>query len=171
MTILGGGFFPQTHGQKLGYNQIKDLLQDYQSLSSAERAQLSESELAESYVKPMFEALGWAISPGPSEPPAEAGSIDFELTYEDLIIPVDVRKPVGSDSRLEPPKGLEDVDWAVVTDFETVRIWDLSGPKSSLYLESGPEQYLSGEGEQHDLLAAQVFYERLVSQEVETTPN
>jgi hypothetical protein len=117
----------------------------------------------------MFQALGWSITLGPSETQGGAASADFNLTYEDLVVPVDVRKATGSDSRLKPPKGLETVDWAIATDFETVLIWDLSGPKPSLYLESGPEQYLSGEDEEHDVLAAQVFYERLVSQDGETT--
>ena len=165
MSILGGGFFPYGRGRKPGYDQIKSLLQEYQSLSHGGRARLRESELTESYVKPMFEALGWGISPGPSEPPGEAGSIDFELTYEDLVVPVDVKKPIGSDSGLKPPNGLEDADWGISTDFETVLIWDLSGPKPSLYLESGPEEYLNDEDDQHDVLAAGVFCERLASTE------
>ena len=163
MRILGGGLFPYGHGRKPGYDEIKDLLEDYRSLSDAGQAQLSESALAESYVKPMFQALGWGITPGPGETPGDADSADFSLTCEDLIIPVAVRKATGSDSRLKPPKGLEDVDWAIATDFETVRIWDLSGAKPTLYLESGPEQYLNDEDEKHDVLAAEVFYEELVS--------
>jgi hypothetical protein len=169
VQIIGGGLLPQMGGHRSAHAQITSLLQEYQDLSESQQAQLSESKLAESYVKPMFQALGWGITSGPNETQGGAASTDFQLTYEDLVIPVDVRKPTGSDSRLKPPKGLEDVDWAIGTDFETVRIWDLSGPRPSLYLDSGPEQYLSGEDEQHDLLAAQVFYDRLVSQDGQTT--
>ena len=170
MQIIGGGFIPNMGGGgRSARDQLTALLQEFQSLSDSEHAQLSESELAESYVKPMFQALGWGITLGPSETQGGAASADFSLTYEDLVVPVAVWRATGSDSRLKPPKGLETVDWAIATDFETVRIWELSGPKPSLYLDSGPEQYLSGEDEEHDVLAAQVFYERLVSQDGETT--
>jgi hypothetical protein len=166
MTPTESDSIGQRPRRRLGYQTVYNLLRDYERLSSAERGQLSESELSDRFVEPMFQALGWTVWTAGGIPESETASLDLELVYKDLHIPVEVEIPGGVDPRFRLRRQwLGGWKWGIVTDFETVRIWDLRDPNRPEVLpESGPRAYVTDDDEQHDLLAAEVFYSRVVTE-------
>jgi hypothetical protein len=154
-----------------GYEQVYKLVLQYDSIPSHERGQITEGEVLDSFVRSMFRALGWSIeadASGPalkSAPPARRA--DLVVSHHDIRVVVEVKRfgdtldSQAEDQLLQFARSAG-MPWGILTNFETVRIWDFRDPASSrLVLESGPRSYLTDESEDHDLLAAEEFYRRL----------
>jgi hypothetical protein len=145
---------PAVRPRRPGYDHIYNLFQQYEEIPPQQRTQIQESEVSNAYVEPMFQALGWDVWVAP--PP------ELELAYRDLRVPVEV-KGFGDSlnfdaSSLQRWRGVS--TWGILTNFETVHVWDLD--RQSLILESSPWSYVADDREEDDLLAAHIFYERLV---------
>jgi len=140
-----------------GYDLIYDLVQKYDELSSDERAQMREPDLSEFYVQPMFQALGWTVW--------VVQPHTLELEYKDLRVPIEIKKPAGNllDSDTGPlQEWFGGPDWGILTNFETIHLWDLRNPnRPNLILETSPWYYVTDDREEDDLLAASVFYEKM----------
>jgi hypothetical protein len=138
--------------QRPGYGHIYDLVHKYGDLSPDEREKLSEVELSDFFIQPMFQALGWDVW----VPPARGSRlIDLELQYKDITAAVKVKK-------LFDPKSLRASeltgqwvggwDWAILTNFEIIRILDLlrnkelSTMRSSWDWEEGSYALRMGQG-------------------------
>jgi len=162
----------QVRQRRSGYDHIYDLVQKYDTLSSDELAQMRGNDLVDSYVQPMFEALGWSVS---KEEPFNVvrgieGSrviqVDLLLSYRDLRVLVEVKRPskrLGeqADDQLFHYLHQTRNSWGFLTNFETIRILDLRDlNQSTLLLETSPRLYVADDDEEHDLLAAAVFYNR-----------
>ncbi|GAG25903.1 unnamed protein product, partial [marine sediment metagenome] len=153
-----------------GYDRIYDLVQKYDDLPPDERMQMSESHLIESYVQPMFETLGWSVErEGHNIAIGErVFRIDLVLVHHGLRVPVEVKKPIGhqaseTDDSLRAYASVSDMSWGILTGFENIHLWDFRDPNHpSLYVETSPWHYLTDEREEHGLLAAEIFYAKLV---------
>lgn len=157
-----------------GYKQICKLVEEYNRLTADEIGRMSEADLTDTYLQPLFEALGWSVR---KEEPLNAvrgleGSrvyvIDLLLSYRDLRVLAEVKKPgerLGEQADDQLFRYLYQTrnSWGFLTNFETIRILDLRDVnRSTLLLETGPRLYVTDDSEKHDLLAAEVFYKSLV---------
>jgi hypothetical protein len=155
--------------QRTGYKRIYDLTQKYEQLSPNEQAELSESELADSYVIPMFEALGWYVGPVTALQ-GEKRISDLQIEYRGIFVAIDVKKPGSLDNSVVQRQWVGGWDWGITTDFETIRIWNLRDQNQPhLHLETGPRRYISDSDNRHEIIAAKVFYERLGQVELAPT--
>jgi hypothetical protein len=154
-----------------GYDRIFDLVQQYEELPVDKREQMGEDDLFDLFIRPIFEALGWS---GETATPLPFKLGEFPqlrpliLAYRDLRIVVGMRPPGrllsserDADYQLSQWAASIDIAFGILTNFETIRIWDFSDPTPNLILESGPRQYLTDESSEVDLLAAEIFYQRL----------
>lgn len=156
---------PPEHAERLrarrpGYDRVNELVQTYLKQPPDKQAQISEVDLSKSYVVPMFRALGWSVEEYLATTDASQ-HVDLELGYRDIQVPVEVKK-------MRDPVSIQPVvfrewrggrTWAILTDFERVQIWDLED--ESLIVETSPLSYVASDKEEHDLVAASVFYDRL----------
>lgn len=120
----------------------------------------------------MFEALGWRTLNGKSVRLGERETTqvvhDLVVRYGDLSIPVEVKKlrdllDVEADNQLFQSVRIANSSWGILTNFETIRIWDFRDPNQPVVaLETTPWSYIADGAEDHDLLAAEIFYQRLV---------
>jgi HEAT repeat protein len=161
-----------------GYDRIRYLMQEYNALLRSlgvsdalgpiPNKLIPAADLIESYVRPMFIALGWSVEDELAKLARTAVSTsaqaDLVLRYQDLSVPVEVQvRSISSEVnggqalRLAWNMGSS---WAIVTNFQTIRILEAERP--TVVLETGPWSYIADDSEEHDLLAAQVFHERLV---------
>ena len=154
-------FATKMRSQRPGYDRIYALIQRYDELPSDKRTQLNERELNESYVQPMFQALGWSVWVNPLSIEGGPAPLDLELEYENLQIPVEVKavqyKLDFNSTALRQWRGGS--TWVILTNFEIIQTWDLDQEK--IILETSPWSYIADESEEHELMAAPVFYERL----------
>ena len=77
-----------------GLEKVRELVQRFDGLPSDQRAQVGELELRDTYIRPMFEALGWSAEPVTALG-GETPDRDVELWYSDLSVPVEVRRRDG----------------------------------------------------------------------------
>lgn len=144
-----------------GYDQVLKLVLKYNELSPDKLTQMSESDLSESYIQPLFEALGWSVEVPISVTEGRFALLDFELEYKGLRLPVEVK---GLGNPLELHLGSlrqwrGGSSWGILTNFEIIQIWDLD--RERLVVDTSPFRYIVDGKEEHDLLAASVFYEKL----------
>ena len=158
-----------------GYDRIRYLIDEYIELPASKREQMPEDALIDSYIWPVFEALGWSVK-GPGYFEAPQGGVfrpDLVLEYRSLHIPVEVVK-FGDSLRTEVDSQVLRLaramgsSWGISTNLDNIRIWDVD--RQNLILETGPWSYVADEREEHDLLAAEIFYERLVQPPSEEPP-
>lgn len=151
-----------------GYDRIFELWQEYQELPVDKRHDMPANEIFRQFVRPLFRALGWRVTTG--QFPISKGSPDmspFVLVHPGLEIIAGARPAVGPLSS-ERDADYELMQWAsgngfaLLTNFETIRFWDLrNAQQPEVILESGPRHYLTDESPEVDLLAAENFYQRL----------
>ncbi|MCL4299791.1 MAG: TIR domain-containing protein [Anaerolineae bacterium] len=152
-------FAERMRQRRPGYDRVAELVRRYDANPIEERAKIDKEKLDLAWIRPLFQALDWEVW-FESGFDKQTASFDFELAYHNLRIPVEVRES-GQSLDSYTPTGLS--AWEVLTNFESVLIWDLRDPGNpSVFLATGPRFYLADGSEEHDLLAAQVFYERLV---------
>jgi hypothetical protein len=152
-----------------GYDRVFKLTQEYDTMKPDRRVQMSEADVQNSFVGPMFEALGWFVETEVSAPTTnQAQRIDLVLAIHNVRALAEVKKlgdPLGSkaDNQLLQSAQSADTPWGILTNFETIRIWDFRDPNQpGILLETDPWSYIADGAEDHDLLAAEIFYQRLV---------
>ena len=96
---------------------------------------MSEKDVANLYVQPLFKALGWDVWVPPGMSESISDLFDLELAYRELRIPVEVKKFRDT---LSTYSGRDANPWGILTNFETILIWDISDPNPNLVLESSP---------------------------------
>jgi hypothetical protein len=160
--------------QRPGYDRVRKLVEEYDHLTADEIGRMSEADLTDTYLQPLFEALGWSVSKEVpltafrSEGWSSVVQIDLLLTYRDLRVLAEAQKPgerLGeqADNQLFLYLHRTRNSWGFLTNFEIIRVLDYRDVNhSTLLLETGPRLYVTDDSEKHDLLAAEVFYNRLV---------
>ena len=154
-----------------GYDRIFELVREYDELPVDKREQMSENDLFDLFIRPMFEALGWSVEPA-TPLPFKLGEFPqlrpLILAYHNLRVVGGMRQPGhllsserDADYRLRQWAESISTPYGLLTNFETIRMWDFSDPNPNIILETGPRQYLTDESPEVDLLAANVFYERM----------
>ncbi len=145
-----------------GYDRIFELWREYDELPADKRKQMNEIQVTDPFVWSMFEALGWSVKGDESPPRTNEQTfrpVHLFLEYQDLLIPVEVRKfsdPLNSYQDKRTGR------WEILTNFETILIWDVSDfDNPRLTLKTNPLLYLTDESPEVDLLAAENFYQRL----------
>lgn len=125
-------------------SKIKQLIEKYEAvLSSGQVSKYSEEETKKGFIEPLFIALGWDIS-NKNETTAEEsqlqGRVDYGFYLEGRIKFYLEAKPLRADLHNEEyakqairyswNKG---VDWAVLTDFESLKVFYCQDPTQSLF--------------------------------------
>jgi hypothetical protein len=165
-----------------GYDRVRKLVEEYDRLTADEIGRMSEADLTDTYLQPLFEALGWSVRKGE---PLNAvrgfeGSrvyiVDLLLSYRDLRVLAEAKKPgepLGEQADDQLFRYLYQTrnSWGFLTNFETIRILDLKDVnRSTLLLETGPRLYVTDDDDKHDLLAAAVFYSRFAPRSTQPQP-
>ncbi len=144
--------------QKEAKNKIQDLIRKYEAVkASGKIAKYSEEETKKDFVIPLFEALGWDVYDR-NEVTAEEqisgnrvdygfylnGRIKFYLETKKLSVDLHREDYAEQAIRYSWNKG---VTWAVLTDFESLIIFNALSPEKSLagkkYLSFTYEEYLT----------------------------
>jgi hypothetical protein len=154
-----------------GYDMVYKLVQEYESFPPNKRDQMAGSEVLDLFVRPMFQALGWSIEADGSGPALKSAFpvrlSELVLSYHDVRVSVEVKRfgdalfPGFADEffLLVLDAG---TPWGILTNFDQIAIWDCRDPKSpSLEWQTSPSSYLADESDGPDLLAAEIFYQRL----------
>ena len=153
-------FAERMRQQRPGYDEVFRLTQAYTNLSAEERAWMSKRDIIDRFLMPLFHALGWEVWTVTGAPGDTARPFDLRLEYHDLGVPVEVRE-FGDELRGYRQAHVK--PWGILTNFETIVILDLTDYESpSVKLETTPRSYIADGDEKHDILAARVFYERLI---------
>ncbi len=143
-----------------GYDRVYTLVQKYSESSHRHLARMTEDQISKDYIQPMFQALGWSVQ---METVSQNKFPLFDLEYQNLRIPVEIKKfddPIKAETSdiMRRWRGVD--TWGILTNFENIQIWDID--HQSLVLETSPWAYIADDNEEDDLLAATIFYERLV---------
>jgi len=124
-------------------NKIQSLVDKYKSLDSSKISKYTEEETKKGFIEPLFAALGWEI-PNKEEVTAEesqsSGRVDYGFYLESRIKFYIEAKPLKADLHNEEyakqairyswNKG---VDYAILTDFESLKIFYCQDPTQSLF--------------------------------------
>lgn len=153
-------FAERMRQRRPGYDRIYELILKYEDIPPEDRAKMSEGEVARSFVTPMFEALGWEVWPFMTEGRNEAPEGILDLVHRELHIPVEIKK-------FEDSLGGYTIQsaerWGVLTNFETIYIFYFRKPdRDEVLLQTSPQLYITDGNDRHDVLVAEIFYERLV---------
>lgn len=163
--------FPQEFAEQMrqrrpGYDRVYELTQKYDQIPPDKRTQMNEIEVADQFIWPMFEALGWSVMGEESERSRASGKVDLILEYQNLRVPVEVRK-FGASFDTYTNKHISPLE--ILTNFETIYIYDFrKADRPQVIVDSSPWSYIADDSEEDDFLAARVFYERLVQPEQNT---
>lgn len=161
VTSIPPGHAKMLRARRPGYDRVYQLVRNFNELSPDTRGQMVVADLSENYVQPLCQALGWSVWIPTSLAEGSATPFDLELEYQNLKIPLEIkgiRDPLALHlGSLRQWQGGS--TWAILTNFETIQIWDLD--QEELVLHTSPRHYIVDDQEEHDLLAAPIFYERL----------
>jgi len=166
-------FAKRMRQRRPGYDRVAELVQKYDGLSPNERAQMTDLDLSDTYVQPMFQALGWSVWVPSAVSERGPHPFDLELEHRGIVIPVEIRRPSQSlDSDLSKLRGwLGGRNWGILTNFDVIQLWDLRDSEHlSLFLETSPRLYIVDDKAEDDVLAAEVFYERQGKQQARALP-
>ena len=165
-SVPSGESVVRMRNQRPGYDEVLKLFIKFYELPKTDLIQLTESKLTSDYIATFFKMVGWRVIEGPTLYSSNNSSryqADLLLEYQDLALPVEVKRKLDSKRRDVVPvlnritqKGFNLFDWVVLTDFETIWIVDVEQKK--VILESGPMAYINDPDPIHDLLAASIFY-------------
>lgn len=152
-------FAERMRQQRPGYDEVSRLTQAYMNVSPEERARMSKRDIIDRFLRPLFRALGWDVWVVTGASGEDARPPDLQLAYRDLRVPVEVREFGGE---LRGYRQAHVRPWAILTNFETIVIFDLEDYENpSVKLETSPWSYVADGDEKHDLLAAEIFYEKM----------
>jgi len=163
-----------------GYDQVYKLVQEYDSFPPDKRDQMGGADVASLFVQPMFQALGWSLvevlASEVSSTARYRPASDLIFSYRDIQVAVEVKR-LGKPPSPRPEDHLLQLalsagtPWGILTNFNKTIIWDLRDLNSpSLVLETSPRSYLTDESQDHDLLAAEIFYQRLAGPSAKAAP-
>ncbi len=147
--------------QRPGRDRILELVEKYDALSPGDVSQLSESQLIQDYLVPFFQALEWDVRP--EDPKQSRRRFDLTLTYRDLVVPVEVKRPAGDNQKEIFEQFLtlaSDYRFGILTNFASIQIWDAR--EGRLILETTPHSYVEEANDSDILLAAPEFYRVMV---------
>lgn len=130
--------------QKSAKDQIRQLIEKYhQVINSNKLKGYTEEETKKDFVQPLFVALGWDVSSKQevtAEESQSSGRVDYGFYLEGRIKFYLEAKPLRADIQNEDyakqairyswNKG---VDWAVLTDFESLKVFYCQDPTQSLF--------------------------------------
>lgn len=130
--------------QKSAKDQIRQLIEKYhQVINSNKLKGYTEEETKKDFIQPLFVALGWDVSSKQEVTAEEAqssGRVDYGFYLDGRIKFYLEAKPLKADIQDEDyakqairyswNKG---VDWAVLTDFESLKIFYCQDPTQSLF--------------------------------------
>ncbi len=128
--------------QNQAKEKIKELVEKYNVLSESERNKYNEEETKNYFIRPLFEALGWDFAKS-NEVAMERGSVGKRADYEFKLNGIPKvyleAKSIRTDLNLEQHarqainyawnKG---VTWAVLTDFESIKVFNAQGQSKLL---------------------------------------
>lgn len=137
--------------------RLQTLLEKYEITSPDKLEQMTELDLLNEFVIPLFQSLGWSVE-RPATFQKSVGVSDLTLLSEnkDIRIPVEVKRLRQSlNSAVEQIIYYADPDgeWAIATNFEMIQVldtqirqivWTLQDPK--IYLVSSDLQALTPDG-------------------------
>jgi hypothetical protein len=143
--------------QRPGYFPILKLIQQ---LDEDKLIANDVSLLIKGYVIPVFSALGWEIRP---PTPPDRG-YDLELEFKDIQIPVMVKLKEQDFSDTETrilfhSASLQNYRWAMAVNLRNFILFVVDSEET--ILRTDLRDYTSKENPEHDLLAAEIFYERI----------
>jgi len=143
--------------QRPGYFPILKLIQQ---LDEDKLIANDVSLLIKGYVIPVFSALGWEIRP---PTPPDRG-YDLELEFKDIQIPVMVKLKEQDFSDTETrilfhSASLQNYRWAMAVNLRNFILFVVDSEET--ILRTDLRDYTSKENPEHDLLAAEFFYERI----------
>jgi KAP family P-loop domain len=160
-----------------GYDAVLGLVRKYESLGANERQLLEEYDLVQQYVVPLFKAVGWGAAKVGLQPTGKF-FVDLVLDYDDLHIPVEVKRYVNqlgaqAQSDLVEAASASHLDYGFLTNFDQIQAFAMQpmtlpltgaqqAPDVPLF-ETGPVKYLTDEDTTHDLIAAPIFYDRIAN--------
>lgn len=152
----------------MGVDEIEGLADDFTSLSQHERDQMNEAAVRQQYINPLLRALGWDTTSDQVLPEQRTltGDADYALSLdgrEQFFI--EAKAPGRSLDGTRRVRGEEQsfavqaidyawhqgCDWAVLTNFETLRLYFSHVPKDrvnkdGLVFEISVEDYTTDEG-------------------------
>lgn len=148
-------------------DQIEDLADDFSSLSKYERDQMNEATVRQQYINPLLRALGWDTTSDQVLPEQRtlSGDADYALSLngrEQFFIEAkapardldDTRRKRGEDQ----PFAVQAIDyawhqgcdWAVLTNFDTLRLYFTHVPKDQfeegLVMELSVDEFTTDDG-------------------------
>ena len=173
-------FADRMRQRRPGYDNVHFLVRQYDKLSTDELELMADRGFVEFFVRSLFEALGWSVTSGggmgvATTVPTPISSLqsDLALAFRDLRIPVQVYKSSALPSNHVENRFFShirsgDAQWGILTNFERILIFDLRDYESpSVKLETSPWAYVTDGDEKHDILAAEIFYERMSGADTE----
>ncbi|WIV66573.1 Eco57I restriction-modification methylase domain-containing protein [Natrialbaceae archaeon AArc-T1-2] len=148
-------------------DRIESLADRYQSLSKYERAQMNEATIRQQYINPLIRALGWDTTSDQVLPEQRTltGDADYALSLngrEQFFI--EAKRPAKSLDDTRRVRGEEQsfavqaidyawhqgCDWAVLTNFEELRLYFSHVPKDrvdeGLVFELSVDEYATEDG-------------------------
>lgn len=130
--------------QKEAREKVARLVERYDKLTPAQIKEYKEEDTKKGFIEPLFEALGWDIRDreevSTEETIVSAGRVDYSFKINGRVKFYLEAKPLRADLNTEKYAKQairyawnKDVDWAVLTDFETVKIFYSQDIDASLW--------------------------------------
>ncbi|OGE19678.1 hypothetical protein A3D83_02235 [Candidatus Daviesbacteria bacterium RIFCSPHIGHO2_02_FULL_41_10] len=147
-----------TQDLSLVKNKIQSLVDKYKSLDSIQISKYTEEETKKGFIEPLFTALGWDFTTkdeiSAEESQLSGGRVDYGFYLEGRIKFYVEAKSLKSDLHNEEyakqairyswNKG---VDWAILTDFESIKVFYTQDPNQTLFsklvFEIGFDEYIN----------------------------
>ncbi len=138
-------------------DKIRQLVEKYQSLSERDKKSFTEEETRKDFITPLFEALGWNVTNKievTAEETQSAGRVDygfyinghlkFFLEAKSLKVDLNNEEFAKQAIRYSWNRG---ADWAVLTDFEGLKVFYAQAPSKYLqdkkYFELSFQNYIA----------------------------
>lgn len=130
--------------QEKAKQDVAELVKKYDELTSAEIKKYTEEDTKKGFIEPLFKALGWNITDrnevSTEESIISAGRVDYSFKINGRVKFYLEAKPLKADLHDEKYANQavryawnKDVDWAVLTDFESVKIFYAQDIDASLW--------------------------------------
>lgn len=146
-----------TQDLSLVKNKIQSLIDKFKSLDSTQISKYTEEETKKGFIEPLFTALGWDFTTkdeiSAEENQLSGGRVDYGFYLEGRIKFYVEAKSLKSDLHNEEYAKQairyswnRGVDWAILTDFESIKIFYTQDPTQTLFsklvFEIGFDEYI-----------------------------
>lgn len=142
--------------QDLVKQKIQALIEKYTSLSAGEISKYTEEETKKDFILPLFEALGWDVNNKKdvsAEESQSGGRVDYGFYLNERVKFYVEAKSLRTDLNREEYANQsiryswnKGVDWAILTDFESIKVFYCQDPTqtllSKLVFEIALKEYL-----------------------------